>query len=74
VADAFDFEQSPVDLAADFRQIRQVGQSLVDAKILRVAERAFGSAAVASGATAPQVIVMSNGRRVVSRAQTGESR
>jgi len=44
-ADAFDFEQSPVDLPADFRQISQVGRSLVDAKILRVAERAFGPAA-----------------------------
>jgi hypothetical protein len=32
------------------------------------------TAIVASGATAPQVIVMSNGRRVVSRAQAGESR
>jgi transposase InsO family protein len=44
MADAFDFEQSPVDLSADVRQIRQVGQSLVDAKIPGVAERAFSPA------------------------------
>jgi hypothetical protein len=41
VVDAFDFEQSPVDLTADFRQTGQVGQSFVDSKILRIRERAF---------------------------------
>ena len=29
VADAFDFQQAPIDLPADFLQVRQIGQAFV---------------------------------------------
>jgi hypothetical protein len=44
VADAFDFEQSPVDLPADLLQVGQIGQPFVDSKIIGVAEGPFGPA------------------------------
>jgi hypothetical protein len=45
VADAFDFQQTPVDLPPNLLQVRQVGQSLVHSKVLRVAEGSFCPAA-----------------------------
>ena len=47
VADAFDFQQTPVDLPSQLLQIRQVGQTLVDSKIIRIPERAFRPATAA---------------------------
>jgi hypothetical protein len=44
VADTFDFQQAPIDLAADLAQIGQIAQALVDAKILRFAEGPLRSA------------------------------
>ena len=41
MADAFDFQQAPVDLSADLLQVRQVGQSLVHSEVVRVAESSF---------------------------------
>jgi hypothetical protein len=34
VADTFDFQQTPVDLAADLSQVGQIAQPLVDPEIL----------------------------------------
>jgi hypothetical protein len=45
MADAFDIQQTPIDLPPQFLRIRQVGQTLVDSKIVRVPKRAFGPAA-----------------------------
>ena len=44
MADAFDVEQSPVDLPADLLQVGQIGQPFVDSKIMGVAESPFGPA------------------------------
>lgn len=44
VAHAFDFQQAPIDLVADLAQVRQIAQAFVDPEVVRVSERAFGSA------------------------------
>ncbi len=45
VAHSFEFQQSPVDVAAQALQIGQVGQAFVHFKILGIAEDAFGAQA-----------------------------
>ena len=45
MAHLFDFQQSPVDVAAQALQIAQVGQAFVHFKILGIAEDAFGEQA-----------------------------
>ena len=47
VADAFDFQQAPIDLPADLLQVGQIGQAFVHAKVVRVAERSLRPAAAA---------------------------
>ena len=46
MAHPFDFQKSPVDVAAQALQIGQVGQAFVHFKILGIAEDAFGAQAV----------------------------
>ena len=43
VADAFDFQQAPIDLPPDLLQVRQIGQAFVHSKVVRVAESSFPS-------------------------------
>src|SRR5207249_4133081 len=47
VADALDFQQAPVDFTADLLQVGQIGQTLVYAKVIGVAECSFGPASPA---------------------------
>ena len=42
VADAFDFQQTPINLPADLLQVRQIGQALVHSKVVGVTERSSG--------------------------------
>ena len=43
LAHPLDFQKPPVDLASDLLEIAEVGQTLVDVKISRVAKRPFGA-------------------------------
>jgi len=44
VADAFLFQQAPMDLSADLPRVRQVAQALIHPKVIRVPERPLGLA------------------------------
>ena len=43
LADALDFEESPVDVTPDFLKVGEVRDTLVDAEVSRIAERGLGS-------------------------------
>ena len=41
----FDFQQAPIDLSADLLQVRQIAQTPIHPKVIRVPEGPFGPAA-----------------------------